>query len=323
MTVKNLSPQHDGSSMRSFVAIGEVMVELSSRADPEGESWHMAVAGDTLNTAWYARAMLSSDWTVSYFTALGTDRYSKRIRDFITASGIDASRIRTVPDRQPGLYMIHQQDGDRHFTYWRDRSAARLLADNVDVLKEAVLGADLIYFSGITLAVLRADGRAALIAEIEAARGAGTKVAFDPNIRPSLWFDKTELRASLAAAAAVSDVVLPTFGDELLLFEDKDLLATAQRYLDYGAREVVVKNGAEPALVRHVGGYFKSMPQSVENIVDTTGAGDSFNGAYLAQRAMGAPPEEAVRQAHHVAGICIRHSGALVPRRALSPEHAF
>ncbi|EXL06774.1 sugar kinase [Aquamicrobium defluvii] len=306
--------------MRGFVAIGEAMVELSSRVGADGESWRMAVAGDTLNTAWYARALLDGDWTVSYFTALGTDRYSRRIRDFITASGIETGLIRTVPDRRPGLYMIHQQDGDRHFTYWRDMSAARLLADDTDALRRAVLGADIVYFSGITLAILQADRRAALIAEVAAARAAGARVAFDPNIRPALWSGGDGLKASLAAAAAVSDVVLPTFGDELPLFGDKDLLATARRYCAYGAREVVVKNGAEATLVLHHGGQFESLPPRVGEVVDATGAGDSFNGAYLARRAMGDPPEAAVRMAHRVAGICIRHPGALVPPHTLAPE---
>lgn len=308
--------------MRSFVAIGEVMVELSAHAGPQGESWRMGVAGDTLNTAWYARAMLDEAWTVSYFTALGTDRYSRKIRDFITASGIDASLIRTVPDRRPGLYMIHQEDGDRHFTYWRDMSAARLLADDADALKKAVRHADTVYFSGITLAILRPDRREALLGEIEAARATGVKVAFDPNIRPVLWPDNAELKASIAAAAAVSDVVLPTFGDEAPLFGDHDPLATARRYLDYGAREIVVKNGAAATLVLHEGGHFESVPKRVERVIDATGAGDSFNGAYLARRAMGDAPEAAVREAQRIAGICIGYPGALAPRHALSQESA-
>lgn len=308
--------------MRSFVAIGEVMVELSSRGGADSDSWRMAVAGDTLNTAWYARAMLDGGWRVSYFTALGADRYSQRIRDFLSASGIDTGHIATVPDRRPGLYMIHQQDGDRHFTYWRDRSAARLLADDTDALARALSGADIVYFSGITLAILEADRRAALLAEIGTARAAGAHVAFDPNIRPALWPDRAALKAALAAAAAVSDVVLPTFGDEVPLFGDRDLLATARRYLGYGAQEVVVKNGAEASLVVHDGRHCEIAPAGVEDVVDATGAGDSFNGAYLARRAMGEAPEEAVKAAHRVAGICIRHPGALAPLDALASERA-
>lgn len=303
--------------MRRFVSIGEVMIEMSPRGEGDGESWRMGVAGDTLNTAWYARALLGADWTVSYFTALGADRYSDMIRDFLTAGGIDGGFIRTVPDRRPGLYMIHQQDGDRHFTYWRDMSAAKLLADDLPALERALAGAGIVYFSGITLAILSPPKRADLLAAVREARAAGATVAFDPNIRPALWRDDEEMRQALAGAGAAADIVLPTWGDEAALFGDRDAGATAQRYRDLGAREVAVKNGAEATFVLHEGGSFALSPPPVAAVVDATGAGDSFNGAYLARRAAGEGPEAATRLAHRVAAVCIAHRGALAPRETL------
>lgn len=304
---------------RRLVSIGEVMIEMSPRGG-DAESWSMGVAGDTLNTAWYARALLGGDWTVSYFTALGADRYSGMIRDFLAASGIDAGSVRTVPERRPGLYIIHQQDGDRHFTYWRDTSAAKLLADDLSALEQALSGAGVVYFSGITLAILSPDRRADLLRAVAAARAAGATVAFDPNIRPALWRDGDELRQALTAAAAVCDIVLPTFGDEAILFGDASPQATAGRYAGLGAGEIVVKNGAEATFVRHAGGSFGIAPRPVADVIDATGAGDSFNGAYLARRLAGAAPEAATREAQRIAGICIAHRGALAPRAALDAD---
>jgi 2-dehydro-3-deoxygluconokinase len=122
--------------------------------------------------------------------------------------------------------------------------------------------------------------------------------------------------STINAAATIADIVLPTFPDEAALFGDVSPEAVAQRYLSWGAEEVVVKNGAEPAYVasRESSGWVA--PRPAES-VDPTGAGDSFNGAYLAARAQGASPVEAAAAAHAIAAIVIGHRGALVPHNLL------
>lgn len=61
------------------------------------------------------------------YTTLVTDVYSERIATFLNENRIGTASVRSVPDRRPGLYLIHQLAGDRHFTYWQGQSAARLL----------------------------------------------------------------------------------------------------------------------------------------------------------------------------------------------------
>ena len=108
--------------MPRFVSVGECMVEMSE--DASG-LYRLGYAGDTLNTAWYARARLGEDWDVDYATALGDDLYSQQMVDFFSEAGIGIDHIQKIPGKRPGLYLIHQADGDRHFTYWRGQSAAR------------------------------------------------------------------------------------------------------------------------------------------------------------------------------------------------------
>lgn len=300
--------------IKRFLSIGEAMIEMSAA----GDNWRMGYAGDTMNTAWYARALLDASWSISYFTALGTDRYSQGMRHFIADAGIDTGSIATVPERRPGLYFIHQENGDRQFTYWRDMSAAKLLARDESALQAALDSADEIYFSGITLAILDLPDREHFLAAIDRRRRQGARISFDPNIRPRLWSGDDEIRDWLTQAGRVCDMVLPTFGDEQALFGDEDVHATAERYAHLGVREVVVKNGHEPTWI-HAEGKTAEVPAvRVETVVDATGAGDSFNGAYLAARFNGAEGSEAARLAHRVAAICIGHHGALAPREALA-----
>ncbi len=295
---------------KRFVSIGEAMIEMSGG---EEGMYRLGYAGDTLNAAWYARALLPEGWEVDYVTALGDDMYSGQMRAFIDKAGIGTGRIQTIAGRRPGLYMIHQAGGDRHFTYWRGQSAAKLLADDPEALEAAVVGADTVYFSGISMAILAPRARGKLMQTIVKAREAGATVVFDPNVRPVLWTNPRVMASTLTAAATIADIVLPTHSDEAPVFGDASAEATAERYLGNGAREVVVKNGAEAAIVATADGVREVVPApKAEKVVDTTGAGDSFNGGYLSARARGLSPVEAAKAAHRVAGVVIGHKGALV-----------
>ena len=299
---------------KRFVSIGECMIEMSGGAD---RMYRMGFAGDTLNTSWYARALLSADWQVDYVTALGDDIYSRDMRAFLDKAGIGTGHIQTIEGRRPGLYMIHQADGDRHFTYWRGQSAAKLLADDETALARALDGAGIVYFSGITLAILDARARGHLMKAVVAARNSGARVVFDPNLRPALWTSEDVMASTLTAAATISDIVLPTHTDEAPVFGDASPEATAQRYLDIGVEEVVVKNGADTAIVA-TGSLRKSVQPVAAEVVDATGAGDSFNGAYLAARVAGIDPVEAARRGHAVASVVIGHPGALVDPKLIA-----
>lgn len=295
---------------KRFVSIGECMIEMSGG---EGGMYRLGYAGDTLNTAWYMRALLPADWQVDYVTALGDDMYSGQMRAFLDKAGIGTAHIQEIKGRRPGLYMIHQEKGDRHFTYWRGQSAAKLLADDTEALNAALEGADMVYFSGITMAILAPRARGKLMKAIVKARDNGARVVFDTNLRPALWTSPAIMKSTLTAAATIADVVMPTHTDEAPLFGDETREATAQRYLDLGVEEVVVKDGANPAFVAtRDGGRFEVPATRAEKVVDATGAGDSFNGGYLTARLAGKSPEDAAKRGHAVAGIVIGHKGALV-----------
>lgn len=293
---------------KRFLGIGECMVEMAVQA---GGLYGMGFAGDTFNTTWYMRRCLGADWGVGYLTAVGSDGISGRMVDFMAGHGIGTDAITRRTDRTVGLYMIQlSETGERSFAYWRDRSAARLLAEDTGVLAGYLEGVGLAYFSGITLGILDAAGRDRLFAALQEARAKGTKVAFDPNLRPALWGDTGAMCAAIMAAAELADIVLPSFEDEARWFGDADAAATLARY--GAAGEVVVKNGEGPVLARAGSETLTFQPPAVAQVVDTTAAGDSFNAAYLAARLDGAAPAAALAAGSALAGRVIGQRGALV-----------
>ncbi len=294
-----------------ILAIGEAMVELS--AAKEGDLWRLGIAGDTLNTAWYLRRLLGPGWRVGYLSRVGEGAFSAKMMDFLAAEGIEATHVSRDPEREIGLYAISLRDGERSFSYWRDTSAAKRLADDPVALTRALADCRLAYFSGITVAILPDEGRAALASALSEARAKGTRVVFDPNLRPRLWPDAAAMRAGIEAFAAVSDLVLPSFDDEATHFGDADPGATIRRYLGLGAGHVVVKNGGGPMRFGGAEGEGALGDLAPEPAVDTTAAGDSFNAGYLAAALAGADCAAAIRAGHALSRRVIRHRGALVP----------
>ncbi len=295
---------------RRIVAVGECMVELSAASIPG--QYAMGFAGDTLNTAWYLRRCLGADWQIDYVTAIGQDALSDRMASFLAEAGLGTALVRRVPDRTVGLYLIELTDGERSFAYWRGQSAARLLAADVGRLKAALAGAALIYLSGITLAILEGTGRANLLTALRHARAAGSKVAFDPNLRPRLWPDSATMCAALMEAAAVADILLPSHEDEATHFGDRNPLATATRYGQAGAALVVVKNGPGEMVLWDRGQITRLTPDPVAPVIDTTAAGDSFNAAFLAAHLTGAGLLPSAQAGAALAAKVIGARGALV-----------
>jgi len=292
------------------LAIGECMAELAPAAEPD--DYHLGFAGDAFNTAWYL-ARLRSDIDVSFFTAVGTDPLSFQMREAFAKSGIDSSYVLTVPDSTVGLYMISLENGERSFSYWRGQSAARQLATNPQMLAHAMTEVDLIYFSGITLAILDATSREILLDALRLARASGKVIAFDPNLRPRLWAGTSEMTATIMQGAAVSDIALPSFEDEAEWFGDSDPIATVSRYDLAGATTIVVKNGADAVHFRHgdISGVMPVPP--LNHVIDTTAAGDSFNAGILAGIAENAPLNDSITLACRLAGAVVQGKGALVP----------
>ncbi|TCN32415.1 sugar kinase [Sinorhizobium americanum] len=299
----------------SMLSIGECMVELMQA---EGGMLRKGYAGDTFNTAYYARLFAPAGWTVEYLTAVGTDVVSDEMLSFIEGTGVGTAHIARIEGRMPGLYMIHLKEGERSFSYWRSTSAAKLLADDPDRLRTAIGSADVVFFSGITLAVLAADAVETLLSELRRAKATGKRVVFDPNIRPRLWDDVARMRATIEAGARAATLLLPSFDDEATHFGDASVGSTIERYHALGVADIAVKDGANGVTLQFGGEERLHIPAApVAHIVDTTSAGDSFNGSFLARLAAGDTPAEAAAFAAHVAAAVIGHHGALVEREKL------
>jgi 2-dehydro-3-deoxygluconokinase len=298
--------------MRPKIAcIGECMIELG-QIDLDAGSARIGFAGDTANTAIYL-ARLGQD--VTYVTNLGQDAFSARMLAGFAAEGVECRLIGRHPDRLPGIYAIETDaQGERSFRYWRDTSAARTLFGGVGASMADLGQFDVIYLSGITLAILPPDIRTALITTAAQLRAAGKQVVFDTNHRPRLWPDTATARASFDAMWAATSLALPSYDDEERLYPGLTPTLVVDRIAALGAAEVVLKNGAAGPMIWAGAATVQTDLPRATKVIDTSGAGDSFNAGYLAARLAGADPVDAAGAGHALAVRVIGHHGAVIPR---------
>jgi 2-dehydro-3-deoxygluconokinase len=280
------------------------MIEMAS-AGQKGK-YTQGVAGDSFNTAVYlARAGLAVD----YLTRLGDESFSDIILQHLVAEGIGTDLIQRCRGRQPGLYLIsNDESGERQFTYWREHSPARDMFDQAPALDAY----HAFYFTGITLAVTRC-GLDNLKDTLRGLKRQGCSIIFDPNYRPGLWRDREQARQHYREVLPLCDILLPTLEDETALWGIETVDACHAMYRELDVREIVIK-GCD--LTTHVFAGEQTFKQRAQPVtaLDTTGAGDAFNAGYLAQRLQGKSIEAAVTGAQQLSAAVVQHRGAILPR---------
>ncbi|MFC7328667.1 sugar kinase [Marinactinospora rubrisoli] len=305
---------------RDLVALGECMVELSS-VEPLSTASSLTVryAGDVLNTLTVAARLGAR---TGFVTRVGRDPFAERMRAAWLAEGVDLTHAPLV-DGVNGVYFISVDgNGEREFTYRRAGSAASTLAPE-DVDPGYLAGSRAVLLSGITQAI-SASAQQATAYAARVAREAGCLVAYDPNHRPALWAVRGGPEAARAAAAEVLpwvDVLLPSVPSDLVALPvdapDRATTGAAAHALLAGlAPTVAVKDGAAGVYVGPAGGTEHVPAVPPERVVDTSGAGDAWNAAFLVALLRGGGAADAARAANRVASRTVAHRGAIPPRDA-------
>ncbi|TYA51321.1 sugar kinase [Aggregatibacter actinomycetemcomitans] len=307
--------------MKKIAFIGECMIELNGK--PFGEMWQ-SYGGDTLNSATYlSRVSSSSDIQVYYVSALGSDNLSEQMRMHWQADGVNTDWVLKDENHQPGLYLIQlDEQGERTFLYWRNQSAAHYMVQHHDFLQvlSALEQVDMIYLSGISLAILPKNDRTFLLEQLIKLAKKGVQISFDSNFRPKLWDSFQEAQDCYLQLLPCVSLALVTFDDEQLLWNDTNEPATLTRLHQIGIPKVVVKCGRNGAIFSdsQTSEYGQVVPEPILNVVDTTSAGDSFNAGFLNGYLRNKPLDICCRQGNRVAGIVIQHKGAVIDKQATS-----
>lgn len=289
--------------------LGECMVELSQQVE---EQFKLGFGGDTLNTAVY---LCRCDGKADYFTVLGDDLYSQGMLKEWQDEGVGVERVKIKKGQLPGLYIINNdENGERYFNYWRQNSPVRsMLTDFPEVLDE-IQEYEVIFLSGITLSLFPQDDLIALFNCLKQYRNNGGQVVFDNNYRMRNWMNVSTAVGVFNKMMTVTDVALISFDDEISLYGQHSVDECIDRWAEAGVKEVVVKNGHHGChLYKNQQRFFHPL-KSILTPVDTTAAGDSFNGAYLAAKLQGKSVDDCITAGQQCASTVIMHKGAIIDK---------
>lgn len=289
-----------------IVCLGEPLIEFNRPREGDGRTWLQGFGGDSQNVAIAAARQGAS---AGYLTSVGEDWMGDAFLELWKAEGVDASRVTRHPSAPTGVNFVTHSAAGHKFDYLRKNSAASLMTPDTLPL-DYIAGARFLHLSAIGQAISD-SARQTCDAAIAAARAAGVKVSYDTNLRLRLW-DLDSARRTIDAAIARCDVALPSVDDSQQLTGLSAPDAIVDYYLGLGAPLVALKMGAEGSLIATSTKRERVAPHKVA-AVDATGAGDTFDGAFLARLLAGDDPATAARYANVAAALSTRGYGSVTP----------
>jgi 2-dehydro-3-deoxygluconokinase len=296
--------------MTDIVCIGEPLGEFNATRGEAG-AYRFGLGGDTSNCAIAAARQGAS---VAYAGALGNDEPGRALRSAWAEEGIDDKHVSTHATAPTGLYFVAHGEQGHVFSYLRAGSAASLYGP-ADLPRELIASAKVVQASGISQAI-SASACDAVFEAFELARQNGVLTAYDTNLRLKLW-PLTRARSIVHTACEMADIVLPGDGDAKLLTGLEEPDAIVDFYLRLGAKVVALTLGHEGSLVATPERRQRFVPIKVE-AVDATGAGDCYDGAFLAEYIRTGDAFVAGAYANVAAALSTQGYGAVapLPRRA-------
>ena len=294
--------------MVDLLCMGEPMLEFNQLPlRPDGTRHYLeGHGGDTSNAA---IAAARQGARVGYITALGNDMPGDSFFALWAREGVDASTVIRTDRWQTGVYFITHDAQGHHFLHYRANSASAMYAQ-ADLPEAAIAAARMLYVSGISQGISYSAADA-VFAAIDIARRNGVAVAYDTNYRPRLW-PPARAAAVMHAAMAQTDYALPGIEDVRTLTGLADPDAMLDFYLRLGPKVVVLKMGESGAYLA-TPEHRVRIPKHDVQVVDATGAGDTFCGSFLARILAGDGPERAARYASVAAALKCTGYGAVAP----------
>ncbi|MBN8995489.1 MAG: sugar kinase [Rhizobiales bacterium] len=296
--------------MSDILSIGEPLFELNQA---KGESvFRPGHGGDTSNCAIAAARQGAS---VAYVTAIGVDQFGESFLDLWKSEGVDTTHVRRSGSAHTGIYFVTHGPEGHVFSYMRAGSAASRVTPE-DMPAEAIKAAKVVHASGISQAI-SSSAADAVFGAMRMARAAGVLVSYDTNLRLRLWpLDRA--RAVIHAAAALADILRPGLDDAIHLTGLADPDRIIDYYLGLGPKIVALTLGDAGAIVATADRRERLPPIRVK-AVDATGAGDMFDGAFLAEYLRTGDPFAAGHYANVAAALSTEGYGAVapMPKRAM------
>ncbi|MEO9465567.1 carbohydrate kinase family protein [Sulfitobacter pontiacus] len=302
-----------------ILCCGEALIDMVAAPSLDGPDGFVPHSGGAVFNTAIALGRLGA--RAGMLTGLSRDMFGDQLADALKASDVDTTHI-IRSDRPSTLAFVKLEDGQASYSFFDENSAGRMI--RAEDMPELTSDITALFFGGISLA---SDPSASAYAALLDRQGGSRAVMIDPNIRPLFITDAEGYRRRMAAMISQADIV--KVSDEDLNWLNPAPLTQAEKIsamLDTGPSVVIVTQGAEGAIATLSDGTSIAVPAVKTNVVDTIGAGDTFNAGFLAKlsdlglltpEALGTLDPDALRDAMtygaRVAAITVSRAGANPP----------
>lgn len=302
-----------------ILCCGEALIDMLPRTTTEGEAAFAPYVGGAVFNSAIALGRLGAP--AGFFSGLSSDLFGGQFREALGASKVSSTYAHTSP-KPTTLAFVRLTNGQATYTFYDENTAGRMLT--IEDLPKLGTEIEAMLFGAISLI---SEPAGSAYEEFMRREHESRVMMLDPNIRPNFIPDKAKHLRRIREMMAMADIVKLSDEDLKWFDEAGSHEDVVRNWLDRGPKLIVVTHGSEGAV-----GYSKAhkvtvMPQKVK-VVDTVGAGDTFNAGILAslheqglltKAAIGDLTEEAIRKALELgakaAAVTVSRAGANPPWR--------
>ena len=292
------------------LCLGEALIEFNQIPDDTNNTYRSGFGGDTSNTA---IAVARQETSSGFLSKVGNDPFGIKLLELWKREGVDCTYVLQHPEFPTGIYFVTHDENGHHFNYYRRGSAASQMTPE-DVTADVFSQSKVLHLSAITQAISDSS-RETAFAAIHQARKSGVKISYDTNLRLKLW-TLNQARDVINHVVPMCDLLLPSLEDVTSLTGLLDPEAITDYYLELGAKLVVLKQGSLGVRVSD-GKDNQHIPGHTVKAIDATGAGDTFDGAFLSEWLRSDDPFAAAEYANAAAALSTTNYGAVdsIPNR--------
>ncbi len=261
-----------------ILCCGEALIDMIPTPTGTGAEGFVPHSGGAIFNTAIALGRLGA--STGFLSGLSNDLFGDQLATQLSKSHVDSSfSIRS--DLPTTLAFVRLVDGHATYTFYDENTAGRSLTP--EQLPDLADEIEALYFGGISLISEPCADFYAALAVRESAR---RSIMLDPNIRPGFIKDEARYRERLRRMVAVSDIIKVSDEDlEWIVSDEASTETQARQILDQGPKVVVVTRGSAGAVAFTHDGNTVEVPAPKAEVVDTVGAGDTFNAGFLAQLA--------------------------------------
>ena len=284
------------------------MIEISNI---KNSLYNQSFAGDTLN---FCNYLDKKKLNAFFLSAIGKSEINQSLLDFVKSKNISTKYIKQINQFEIGLYLIKNKDnGEKQFFYWRDESAAKQYFNSIDFINlfKELKNFDYIYFSGITLSIIHVSKLNNFIKLLKLLKSKKIKIVFDFNIRPTRW-NKKNLNNFFDSVLKFVDICFLS-GEDMSYWKNKNGIKSYEQIVrKYKIKHSIFRKNAKFTYVFLNKNKYVFKNKLLKKVVDTSGAGDGFNAAYLSNFIVNNDPILALKAGSTLGSKIVMKKGAIV-----------